>query len=162
MSLPICDLCAKTGILCGACEDKLEKGKIKELDITLSKMLFEIGEGSIGFDRAIETDDVIVILTQRKDIGKIIGKGGANIRMLTEKLGKPVRVIGVGDLRSTIHDFIAPAQVIGISNVYKPDGSTIQRVKVNKKDKAKLRMSLENVRKLVSSLTDDEVEITFD
>ncbi|MFC2154770.1 KH domain-containing protein, partial [Candidatus Altiarchaeota archaeon] len=104
----------------------------------------------------------IVILTKKEDIGKIIGKGGANIRMLSNKLGKQVRVISVGDLKSTIYDFVAPARVVGINTVYKPDGSTIQRVRVNKRDKNKLRMDLDDMAKLVSSLTDDSLEITLE
>jgi len=68
----------------------------------------------------------------------------------------------VGDMRETIYDLIAPARVTGINTVYKPDGSIIQRVRINKKDKHKLRMSLEDITKLVSSLMGDKVEITFE
>ena len=51
--LPICDICAKTGVLCGACETKLEKGEITPLDVELSGVLYNLGAGEIGFEKAI-------------------------------------------------------------------------------------------------------------
>ena len=162
MTLPICAICAKTSVLCSACESKLQKGKISELDVELSKILYELGGEEIGFDRAIDAENFVVIITQKKDIGKIIGKSGANIRMLSNKLGKQVRVISRGDLKDTIYDFVAPARIIGINTVFKADGSTIQRVRINKKDKGKLRMSIDEIRKIISSLSDDEIEIAFE
>ena len=162
MALPICDICAKSGVLCAACEEKKQKGKITELDVKISQLIYNLGEGEIGFDRAIEMDEFIIILTQKDNIGKIIGKAGANIRNLSNELGKQVRVISVGDLTDTIYDFVAPARIIGINTVYKPDATTIRRVRINGKDKSKLRMSLEDINKLVSSLSDDTVEITFE
>ncbi len=162
MNLPICVICAKTGVLCNVCEKKLNEHKISELDVELSKLLHTIGKGEIGFDRAIDTNKFIIILTKKENIGKIIGKSGDNIRQLSKDLGKPVRVISTGDLQETIYDFVAPARILSINTVYKPDGSTVQRVRINKKDKKKLRMSLKEIEKLIASLTDDKVEISFE
>lgn len=162
MGLPICDLCAKTGILCGACEDRLERKKISDLDVTLAAILYELGKGEIGFERAIEADDAIIVLTPKKDVGKVIGKGGATIRLLSERLGKPVRAISVGDVTATIHDFLAPARVTATSTVYKPGGVTVRRVRVDKRDRGKLRMTVETMEQLLSSISDDDVKITFD
>ncbi len=161
MGLPICDLCAKTGILCGACEDRIARKKISDLDVKLATILYELGKGEIGFERAIETDDAIIVLTPKKDVGKVIGKGGATIRLLAERLGKPVRAISVGDIDATIHDFLAPARVTGTSTVYKPDGTTVLRVRVNPRDREKLRMATVTVEQLLSSLSESDVKITF-
>lgn len=161
MDIPICTICAKTGVLCSACESKLEKGQISELDVELSKILYESGVDEIGFERVIETTNFIVILTKKENVGKIIGKGGNNIRLLSKRLGKKVRVIGTGNLQETMYDFIAPAQITSINTVYMPDGKTVRRVRVNKKDKKKLRMDLKEIERLISSLTADKVEISF-
>ncbi|RLI94349.1 MAG: transcription elongation factor NusA [Candidatus Altiarchaeales archaeon] len=162
MSLPICDICAKTGVLCSKCESKLNKGKISELDIKISKLLYKIGEGEIGFERAIDTKNFIIILTQKENIGKIIGKGGDNIRHLSNTFGKQIRVIGTGNLEDIIYDFVAPARINSINTVYKTDGTIIKRVKINKKDKKRLRMGVEEIENLIKSLTDESVEITFE
>ena len=162
MTLPICNICAKTGVLCSACESKLEEGKISELDVELSKILFKLGNGEIGFERAIDTKNFIVILTKKENVGKIIGKSGDNIRQLSKNFGKQIRVIGTGDLNEMIYDFIAPARIISVNTVYKPDGTTLQRVRINKKDRKKLRMGIKEIEKLISSLTNSNVEISFE
>lgn len=161
MTLPICDICAKTGVLCSTCESKLQEGKISELDVKLSGLLYELGKSEIGFERAIDTKNFIIVLTKKEDVGKIIGRGGDNIRFLSEKLEKQLRVIGTGDLEDTIYDFVAPARITSINTVYRLDGSTIKRVRIDKKDKEKLRMDLEEIKKLIASLADDNIEIIF-
>jgi transcription antitermination factor NusA-like protein len=162
MKLPICEICAKTGVLCSVCEERLKEGKITELDVELSKILYKMGEEEIGFDRAIDTKNFIIILTQKENIGKIIGKGGDHIRQLSKDLGKPVRVISSGNLQETIHDFVAPAHMISVNVVYKPDGSCVQRVKISANDKKKLRMTVEEIERLIASLTESHVEISFE
>ena len=61
-----------------------------------------------------------------------------------------------------IYDFIAPARIISVNTVYKPDGTTLQRVRINKKDRKKLRMGIKEIEKLISSLTNSNVEISFE
>lgn len=161
MVLPICEICAKNGVLCSACESKLQKGKISETDVELSKILHELGQ-DIGFDHAINTENVIIVVTAKDQIGNFIGKGGDNLKILSDKLGKQLKVIGRGSLEETIHDFVAPVKVLGINTVFKPDGSTTKRVRVRSKDKKKLRMSPEEMEKLIKSLTDGEIEILFE
>jgi transcription antitermination factor NusA-like protein len=162
MEIPICTICAKTGILCTACESRLEKGQISETDVELAKILYEVGLEDVGFERAIDTGDFIIILTKKESIGKIIGKGGDNIRMLSKRLGKKVRAIGTENLQSTIYDFVAPAQITSINKVYMPDGTTLRRIKINRNDKKKLRMDLKEIERLISSLSPDRIEMSFD
>ncbi len=162
MTLPICDICAKAGVLCNACELKLKEGRISKLDVELSKALYEVGGGEIGFEGAIDTDKVIIVLAPKNDIGKIIGKGGDNIRLLSNKFGKQLRVIGTGDMESAIYDFVAPAKILGINTVYKQNGEITKRVRIDKKDKKKLRMDIDEIQKVVESVTNDKIEITFE
>jgi len=162
MSLPICDVCAKTGILCNVCEQKLAEGKVTPLDVELSKILYEFGEGEIEFTKAIETSDNIIILAPKESLGKIIGRSGATIRVISRKLGKQVRVVGSGELKEMIHDLTSPARVLGINKVFMPDGSVFQRIRIALKDKAKLRLNPEDIETLISSLSIDSVEIVFE
>ncbi len=144
------------------CETKLQRGQISELDVEVSKALYGIGVEGIGFERAIDTKNFVIILTKKEDIGKIIGKNGDNLRLLSRKLGKKVRVIGTENMRDTIYDFVAPAQITAINTVYMPDGNIIRRIKINKKDKKKLRMDIKEIERLISSLSNDRVEISFE
>jgi len=161
MDTPICAICAKTGVLCSACENKLQKGQISELDVEVSKIFHEAGIEGAGFERVIETKDHVIILTKKENIGKIIGKGGETIRMISKKLGKRVRAIGTESLQDTIYDFVAPAQISSINTVYMPDGRKVKRIKINKNERKKLRMEPQEIEKLVCSLTTDKIEIIF-
>jgi transcription antitermination factor NusA-like protein len=162
MSLPICDVCAKTGILCNVCEKKLSDGVVSPLDVELSKILYELGGGEIEFTKAIETSDHVIILAPKESLGKIIGRSGATIRVISRKIGKQVRVVGSGELKEMIYDLTSPAKVLGVNKVFKPDGSVSQRIRISKKDKSKLRLNPEDIEKLTSSLSKDKVEIVFE
>lgn len=161
MSLPICDICATSGVLCGACEKKLTDGKVSGIEVELSKILVKIDD-ELNFESAIELGGNVVILAKKENIGKLIGKNGATIKQISSSIGKQIRVIGTGDLKDTIHDFIAPARVKSINKVYQPAGKIIQRVRIDKRDENKLRMSIEDMNKLISSLTDDDIEISIE
>ena len=162
MSLPICDVCAKTGILCNGCEKNLDEGKISALDVELSKILDELGGGEIEFTKAIETEDNVMILAPKECLGKIIGRSGATIRVISRRIGKQVRVVGSGELKEMIHDLISPAKVVGVNKVYKPDGKVFQRIRVAEKDREQLRLNPEDIEKLISSLSKDKIEIAFE
>lgn len=159
--LPICDICAKTGVLCGACEARLNKGEITPLDVELSGVLYNLGSGEIGFERAIDTGENIIIITKKGSVGKVIGKSGSNLKILSKKLGKKVQVIGTGKLDELIDDFMAPARIIGVNTVFKPDGSTTQRVKISRMERDKIAMEIGTMQNMIRSLTGDDVEIVF-
>jgi transcription antitermination factor NusA-like protein len=162
MKLPVCDICAKTGVLCSACESKLSAGSVTEFDVELSRILYELFEGEVGFKRAVDTEDFVVILTDKENVGKIIGKGGAVIRIISKTLGKQVRVVGVGNMEEMIYDFIAPARVRGINKVYKPAGVVTYRVRIDSRDKDKLRINLEGMEKVISSIVGTQVKLSFE
>jgi transcription antitermination factor NusA-like protein len=162
MSIPICAICAKTGVLCNACEAKLAKGQISAMDVELAKIFYESEMEGTGFERAIDTGEYIIILAKKENIGKIIGKGGDNIRMISKKLGKKVRAIGTENLQDTIKDFVAPAQISSVNKVYRPDGTKVTRIKINKNEKKRLRMDIKEIERLVSSLTTDKIELSFE
>ncbi|MEM2918357.1 MAG: KH domain-containing protein [Candidatus Altiarchaeota archaeon] len=161
MALPICSICAKSGVLCSACEAKLQNGTISALDVELSRILYKIGE-DIEFERAIETENFVIILTKTEYVGKTIGKGGENIKILSKKLKKPVRVIGSENLEKMIYDFVFPAKILGISLIYKADGSKKYKVRIAKNDKKKLRMSVSEIHNIIASITKTDVEIVFE
>jgi len=160
--LPICDICAKTGVLCGACENKLDKGEITALDVELSGMLYTLSGGEVGFEKAIDTGENIIIITQKEAVGKVIGKSGKNLRALSKQLGKKVQVIGTSKLAELIDDFMAPTRILGVNTVFRPDGTTIQKVRISKMEKDKLNVGIETMQDLIRSLTGDNVEIVFE
>lgn len=157
--LPICDICARTGVLCNSCEKKLKNEEISELDVKIANIIFRIGKGDFGFKRSISTDDFIIILTNKGDIGKIFGVGGENMKVIESEIGKPIRVVSAESTEELVHNFVAPANIVSISKVFKTDGSVIKKVTINRKDMDKLRMDIPAVKKIISTLTSEEIEI---
>ena len=94
MVLPICDVCLKSGILCQGCENKLESGEITQIDLDIAKVLFKLGEGKLGFKKTIEVGDIVIIVTEKDQVGKLIGKSGKIVRELSRTVGKKIRVVG--------------------------------------------------------------------
>lgn len=156
--LPICEICAKTGVLCNSCETKLKNNEISDLDVKISKIIYRLGK-DIGFKRAIDTDDFVIILTNKRDIGKIFGVGGENIKVLESELGKPIRVVSAESTEELVYSFVSPANIISVSRLFKTDGSVVKRVTINKKDMNKLRMDISDIKKIVSTLTNEKIEI---
>jgi len=162
MVLPICEVCAKTGLLCAACEKKLGDGKISEYDVELSRILYS----SLGLDaefiKVVETTDNLVVLAQRESVGKIIGKGGSTIKDISAKFGKQIRVVGVGEFKDMVYDFIAPAKVLSFNKVYAPGGAIKYRVRIDKRDEKKLRIPLRDLEKMIDSITGSKVELVLE
>jgi len=160
MGLPICKICAESRLLCPNCESRLAAGEISELDVELSRVLVEFG-GEIGFIKTIDDGENVIILSERDDLGKLIGRAGANIQKISRRLKRKVRVVGAGEVEEMIHDIAAPAKVSGVGVAYKPDGGKITRVKISSREKEKLRLKPEAIEKLLSSLSGNPVEIQF-
>ncbi|MCX6695030.1 MAG: KH domain-containing protein [Candidatus Altiarchaeota archaeon] len=162
MVLPICELCAQTGLLCAACERKLGEGKISEFDVELSRMLYVVLGAEASFMKIVETSDNLVVLTERENVGKIIGKGGSTIKDISLKLGKQIRVVGVGDFKDMVYDFIAPAKVNGFNRVFVPDGSVKYRVRIDRRDEKKLRIPLRDLERMIDSVTGAKVDLILE
>jgi len=162
MVLPICDVCAQTGLLCAACEKKLSDGRISEYDVELSRMLYSSLGGEASFMKVVETSDNLVVLTERDNVGKIIGKGGSTIKDVSAKLGKQIRVVGVGEFRDMVYDFIAPAKINAFNTVYNPDGSLKYRVRIDRRDEKKLRIPLRDLERMIDSITGTKVDLILE
>ena len=76
MDLPICDVCLQSGILCKGCENKLKTGEISQMELDIAKILYNLGDGQISFKKAIDMGNVVIIITNKDQVGKVIGKGG--------------------------------------------------------------------------------------
>ena len=139
MVLPVCDVCLKSGILCQGCENKLKSGEISQIDLDIAKVLFKLGDGKLGFQKTIEVGDIVIIVTEKDQVGKLIGKNGKIVRELSRTVGKKIRVVGQdSDLKSISSDILAPARVSGINVVYGTDGEEKYKIRVMQEDSRKL------------------------
>ncbi len=163
MVLPVCDVCLKSGMLCQGCEKKLRTGEITQLDLDISKILFKVGEGKIGFKRTIEIGDIVIIVTEKDQVGKLIGKSGKIVREISRTVGKKIRVVGENsDLRSVARDILAPARISGINIVYGTDGDQKYKIRVMGEDSRKLPGRLDVLNDIIKQLTGEETLVVVD
>jgi transcription antitermination factor NusA-like protein len=163
MVLPVCDVCLKSGILCQGCENKLESGEISQIDLDIAKVLFKLGDGKIGFKKTIEVGDIVIIITDKDQVGKLIGKNGKIVRELSRTVGKKIRVVGQdSDLKAVCKDILAPARVSGINIVYGKDGEEKYKIRVMQEDSRRLPGRLDVLNEIIELLTSEKTVLVVD
>jgi len=162
MVLPICDVCLQSGILCQGCENKLKSGEVTQLELDIAKVLYNLGDGKIGFKKTIDMGDVVIIVTEKNEVGKLIGKGGKIVRAISKEIGKKVRVVGSEtDLKSVATDLLAPARISGINIVYGVDGEKY-KIRVMREDARRIPGKLDTLNEIIMMLTGEKTTIVVD
>jgi len=163
MVLPICDVCLKSGMLCQGCENKLKSGEISQMDLDIAKILYKVGDGKIGFKKTIEIGDMVIIVTEKEQVGKLIGKSGKIVREISRTIGKKVRVVGENsDLRSVARDIMAPARISGINIVYGKDGLQRYKIRIMKEDSRRIPGKLDVLNDIIQGLTSENTLVVLD
>ncbi|MDP3033488.1 MAG: KH domain-containing protein [Methanobacteriaceae archaeon] len=163
MDLPICDVCLQSGMLCKGCENKLKTGEISQMELDIAKILYNLGDCQISFKKAIDMGNVAIIITEKDQVGKVIGKGGNVVRAISKEIGKNVRVIGAeSDLKSVAKDILAPARISGINLVYGIDGEQKFKIRVLKEDASIIPSNLDKLNEIIESLTGEKTKIVLD
>jgi transcription antitermination factor NusA-like protein len=160
--------CVKSGILCRRCEEKLEKGLVTDLDLKVIQRIVELEKENpvlddVTYHRAVEADDMMAILVDRKDMPKLLGGGAKVVRDLSETFGKRVKLISYGgDDREFLEDLFSPLSILTINTVWIPDGSTETKVILTGHQPRKMPVSLEKVRKIAQELKGMTLRVEFE
>ena len=163
MVLPVCDVCLKSGMLCQGCENKLKSGEITQMDLDVAKILYRVGDGKIGFKKTIEIGDMVIIVTEKDQVGKLIGKSGKIVREISRTIGKKVRVVGEkSDLRSLARDILAPARISGINIVYGKDGQEKYKIRIMREDSRRIPGKLDVLNGIIQELTHENTLVVVD
>jgi transcription antitermination factor NusA-like protein len=127
MKAPICDVCLNSNILCKACKEKLDKGIISESDVKVSKVINRLSKTlkplrEITIKRVLETERLTVIICEKGDAAKVVGKSGLVVKKLSSTLKKPLRVIEEGkNVKDFLQSVVYPTPVLGINILYTPE-----------------------------------------
>ncbi len=166
MKLPVCEKDIESRDLCGECSEKLRKGKITQTDIELSRILHKLTKkGTIRncpdliTTKQIEEKQVLSLV--EGDPANLIGKGGRIIRLISEELGKEVRIVKNGNILEMTNDLITPAKTYGVNTLYRTTGEKKKRITVPREMKNKINMDPKKAEESIKKLKGEKYELKF-
>ena len=161
----ICKVCLTSDILCSACNNKLESGQISSLDVQLSRAVFAIRPDA-EFSNYILADNFIIILADKDNARKIIGKAGRNVQTLSKQLNKQLKVVEISEHNAMLEELLS-VPIIAINKVYKQADASqtaakipgeFYRVRIDKKFSRKVRFSTS----IASAVLNKKIEYVFE
>ena len=150
----ICKICSQNGMLCHACNEKLKNGLITETDVAVSRAIYKISPGS-SFIRSIG-NGMILILADKNNATRLIGRSGRNAKLLEKNLGKKIRIIQKSEDKEMIENILG-FPIIGINVLYSK-GETY-RIRIQKQFQRRLRHEYVEA---VNVLLDKKVDVVFE
>lgn len=163
MKAPVCEQCAGSGLLCPACTKKIEQHEISKTDIDIARVLYKIEKKSVVMDfelkKSVQLDGFILVLAAG-NIAPLIGKGGRIVRLISEEIGKKVRIVAEGDFKDMIQDLVFPARVHGVNILHSQEGEEY-KVFLSYKDKSKLVLDDDALQKAMNYLAKSRVDIKY-
>lgn len=166
MQASICEVCLKSEILCHACQDKLEKGRINQIEIDTARFLCKLSENmkSLSDIKLLKVIDcgILLIVCGRGDAAKIVGKSGSVVKRIAREFKKSIRVLEEApSFKDFIEDLISPTPVNGINTLYK-ENEEIYRIRVPSLQKNHLLITPENFSQIIFNFYNRKAELVFE
>ena len=166
--LPADKTCINSGFLCTNCQARLDAGEITEFEIDLAKDLLELEEVNenfgflkdISFYKAIDYEDLIIIIVGKKDKLKITSELLDWIKetyevdeiILVEKTNKP---------RPVIEALINPYKLVSLNEIFLATGDFQFRAVLWEDDRENFLFTKEELEQLIYELTGNVIRVEF-
>jgi len=167
MRFPICKVCLKNKILCKACERAAKANKINDEEIKMYRDLNRILKPynfaeDIEIKRAISNENVLLIITNKNDVSKIIGKQGGVVRKLGKELNRQIRVMAEpSNPKKFIKEIFFSIPIIGINTIFAPTGATY-KIRIPNSEKNTMAVPPETFSNIFNSFFNENVDIIFE
>ncbi|MBM5805489.1 MAG: hypothetical protein FJZ49_05445 [Candidatus Verstraetearchaeota archaeon] len=167
MKTPICFFCAKSGVLCPRCQEKLDKGEVTEADVEVSKWFIDYEAKNpqlreYVIHRTVKVPKMMIIM--------VSGGGGAD-RALLSKLSRQlsdekrtnVRIVEkTSSIKRLLEQIVTPARVMGANTVWLPDGSWESTIRMPRSDLRKMPLDPKSAEEAIKMLAGEVVHIVFE
>lgn len=166
--LPADKTCINSGFLCSNCQARLDAGDITEFEIDLAKDLLQLEEEEekfaflrdISFYKAIDYEDVVILVVAKKDKLKIsqvlldLIKETYEIEeiILVEKTNKP---------RPVVEALINPNKLVSLNEIFLATGDIQFRAVLWEDDKENFLFTQEELEELIFELTGNITRVEF-
>jgi hypothetical protein len=166
--LPADKTCINSGFLCSNCQARLDSGEITEFEIDLAKDLIQLEEEQekfaflreISFYKAIDYEDVVIVVVEKKDKLKITSDLKAWIKE-TYEIDELIFVEKTNKPRPVVEALIAPYKLLSLNEIFLATGDVQFRALLNEDDKDKILFTKQELEELINELTGNITRIEF-
>ncbi|NHJ00686.1 MAG: hypothetical protein EAX86_01035 [Candidatus Heimdallarchaeota archaeon] len=163
VTTPICNFCAKTGVLCKKCKQKLRKGKITNLEVEVSKVFARAEQRylkqlqNVTLDRAHQMNESILLLTRN---GNVIIQNTELRQFIESEIRAPIEIIErKTDTRTTFADLFHPLDIVEIDQIYVPPDGDIELKITLRGDPNSLRFSIDQLKQIAELIANNPVRL---
>lgn len=155
MKAPICGICLNSNMLCMACKKKLDEGTISELEVKVSRAVYEVAKKfrhleNITINKVIDGKVMAVMVCGSGDRSKMIGREGMIINRLSKAIGRNVRVVEeTSDFRAFVQNLLYPVPLLGMNIIYNAEGEMLKIIIPEKRNLSLSEASFKEVISLV-------------
>jgi transcription antitermination factor NusA-like protein len=160
--------CVKSGTFCRKCQEKIEKGQITDLDLKIIRLLTELEKQNpalqdVTYQKAVEAENSVVILLDKRDMGKVLSDGAKTVHAISDSLGKKVKILSYGgDDRQFLEDLLTPLSILTLNTIWIPDGTTETKVILSGREPRRMPVDLVVAKGLAKQLRNMSLRIEFE
>jgi len=167
LKTPICNFCAKTGILCPEDSKKLKSGQITELDVECSVKLSKLAErdkvlDKTTFVKALESNGDLILLFGGGNL-KILRSSQETIKSISEAFGRRVWIFEAdASERKLLEEVFYPIRILAVNVVWLPDGSKLTKVILPYSRRVVEQVDEKAVKRVLKTLKGIDVMIEYE
>ncbi len=169
MKTPLCTICLKNyPLICGNCQEQIDKGEITELGVKVARILVEHEElfpsmKDATFKRVFQINNTVVVMVGRGDVRRILGGGRRILRILEAELNAQVRIVEESrNPQNILRDLIRPVKILGVNTIWLPDNSFERKVRISSRERERVPLSIEQLERIIYEMTGERIRIAFD
>ena len=166
--LPADKTCINSGFLCTNCQTRLDTGELTEFELDLAKDLIELEENQeefgflrdISFYKAIDYEDVVILVVGKKDKLKISFELIDWIKK-TYEIDEIILIENTNKPRPVVEALITPYKLLSLNEIFLATGDIQFRAVLNEGDKEKILFTKEELEELIFELTGNITRVEF-
>ena len=166
LKIPICSFDAKTGVLCGKCEERLRSHDLTKDEVEASVLLTKLAQRDSEVDKfslmtAFKVEDDFVLVLRGSDLMSI--RSHKEIRSEVENLfnSKVWFVESDSSDRRFIENLLFPRRVLSVNLVWLPDGNKLTRIILDANDTPKSQQDIQKIQGIAKKIKDIELLVEY-
>jgi transcription antitermination factor NusA-like protein len=166
LKTPICSFDAKTGVLCGRCEERLRSNDLTKDEVYASLTLTKLTQRHPEVDKfslvtAFKVDDDFVLVLKGTDL--LIIRSHRDIRVDIEAIfnARVWFVESESSERRFVENLLYPWRVLSVNLVWLPDGKKLTRVILEAKKISNSKDDVPKIQRIAKKIKDIELLVEY-